>query len=334
MSVQKTQEGSTIYRWLVIFGLVLGILLAMVSIAEIVYHPLCYVLRRPPSFTFLCEGGAEPGSCVYEVTSPLRWGGDQQSRAQIIVSADYCSGHVAGPVHIEIQPAEGESTEVEGWEQFQASHGESRTVSLALEDLFAYSGVPHPDGVPGITASGAPKQARGQFDIRIMYADKVMASTTITVVNTPWLHCTYLADSVIRAGEPLTAYVTVMNFGGRSSFSVEGGLHEVFPADSDTVSSTLEVDSDGWHLGKTWPLLYYTPSDMTNLVDTIQTGQDSTVRLVLPGHLFKSRHVYILDTWAVKRLPYLSFPDGDWRSSKDSWRAADYGQFSVVVVLE
>ncbi|HSV85826.1 MAG TPA: hypothetical protein VLH85_04570 [Levilinea sp.] len=44
--------------------------------------------------------------------------------------------------------------------------------------------------------------------------------------------------------------------------------------------------------------------------------------------------VYLLDTAAVKKLPYLNFMDGDWTSSKDAWRAASERQLTVIVVLE
>lgn len=310
----------------------------LVAVASLLFGPNivlrireAWIAGRPPDFEFLCEGVLEPNVCVYEVAEQLAYVDTDLGEFQIGVSSDYRGDEYPGAVVIQIRPGIGDAPVKRGeWEQFQMLPRETKAITLTASHLFGYAGLS--DRTPSITPQEeSATVSTGHFDIEVTHGlgGPVLATATITVVNSPWLHLTQLSDSTIRAGEPVTAYVTVRNLGGPADFKVVGILYDATMA----VSGTLDTGggSEGWWPSKSWARIDAVgqPTD-----HEILNNEEFTVALVVHGHHFQERHIYILETYVVKHLPYLQYPDGGWISSAESWRARDQPHYSTVVVLE
>lgn len=282
--------------------------------------------KQPPKFEFQYEDVLEPNVPVYEVTEHLADIGSLLGKVRITVTTDYGGNNVRGTVCIRIRRANEVPVRLnQSWENFQISHSESRSLFLTPSDLFNYSRLSHKSSALNLTQGDPTADRRGQFDIEIVHNNKILANKTITVVNTPWFHSTQLSDSVIQVGEPITTYVTVRNLGSPSKFIVFGDLYDSTSADTSTIEGT------DWGPNKSWKLLDYYGNIETDVIDT---NGELTVPFVIPGSFFEERHTYILETCAVKYLPYLKFPEGyDWRTSKHSWRVRDPPHYSTIVVL-
>jgi len=281
--------------------------------------------RRAPEFEFRYEGVLEPGVPAYEVTDELRWMDDPHLLGdfEIVVSADYRGHELREPVFVRILPESGDPVTVAEWANFQSHHNDPRRFRLNPGQLFEYSGV---GARPGAfhPASGMPADAEGEFVIQVGTYSQELFTETVTVVNTPWVHFTQLSNSVISAGDPVTAHVMVSNLGGPSEFNVIGVLYE---ATSYEVS-TLEKN---WWPAKTWRLTGCTVWQESP--GKVATDEQFSVELVIPGDQFEAGRLYILETYAVKRLPYLTFPVGDWRSSDESWRLRSEHHLSMIVTV-
>lgn len=281
--------------------------------------------EQPPTFEFQCEDVLEQNVPVYEVTEPLADIGSPLDPFQITVTSDYHGDNVHGPVLIRIRTANGVPVEVNRWDDFQVVPRKSCSLFLTPSDLFNYSRVTHKSSALNLTHEDPTADRRGQFDIEIVHKNKILANKTITVVNTPWFHSTQLSDSVIHAGEPITTYATVRNFGIPSKFIVFGNLYDSTSADTST------LESSDWGPNESWELLNYYGNIETDVIDT---NNELIVPFVIRGSFFEERHTYILETYAVKYLPYLKFPEGDdWRTSMHSWRVRDQPHYSTIVVL-
>jgi len=285
--------------------------------AYIKQSAVCWNQTNPPKFDFQFGGVIDNDNPIYEVTEELAYIGSKLGTIEIIVSADYSGNEISGPVNIEIQ-----SDEVDMWAQFQHPNRDSNVFYLTPSDLFNYSGVPARVAALNLTQSDSPAATGGQFKIDVVWNDNELASKIITVVHTPWIHSTQLSDSTIYAGENITAYVTVKNRGAPSNFYVVGLLYET----TSTNSSTFVIGSEGWWPGETWG----NPSHMADQkTDKIDTNSECIVPLPIPGDKFEAQHTYILETYAIKKLPYLH-PKKDWPYC---WEVRDSPHYSTIVVL-
>jgi len=274
--------------------------------------------NQPPKFDFQFGGVIDNDNPIYEVTEELAYIGSKLGTIKIIVSADYSGNKISGPVNIKIQ-----SDDVDEWAQFQHPNRDSKVFYLTPSDLFNYSGVAARGAALNLTQTDSPAATSGQFKIDVGWSGDELANKKVTVVNTPWIHSTQLSDSTIYAGENITAYVTVKNRGAPSNFYVVGLLYET----TSTDSSTLVIGSKGWDPEKTWGAVMHSTDQKT---DKIDNNTESIVPLPIPGYKFEAQHTYILETYAIKELPYLH-PKKDW---PNCWEVRDPPHYSTIVVLE
>lgn len=271
------------------------------------------IISFPPSFDFnyLDQPNDPP---VYELTEQLADPGSTIDLSDIYAIATYSGKEYSGLVNIQIKNARGETKTIANWSNFQKSHSDI-PLDLAPSDLFEYSGLNCED----------PEGKRGKFEIEVAYLGKKLYSEKITVVYTPWLHTTQLSDVAILAGEPITACVTVKNFGSSSKFNVIGLLYDATSINTSTLESARWAPSDSWD--------HKTEGDANYVTGMIGNNEECTAELTLNGNLFEERHIYILETYAVKNRPYLKYRNGTWITSPDSWRVRDQPHYSTIVVL-
>jgi hypothetical protein len=281
---------------------------------------LTSIISFDPSFDFnyLDQQNDPP---VYEVTEGLADPGSAIDLSDIYAIATYSGKKYSGPVNIQIKTASGETKTIANWSNFQKSHLDI-PLDLAPSDLFEYSGLNCED----------PEGKRGEFEIEVAYLGKKLQSEKITVVYTPWLHTIRLSDNVILAGsEDITACVTVKNFGSPSKFKIVGNLY-----DATSINASTLVDySEGigwWGPTRTWDVEKYNVT--YNETDIISTKEGCTVVQTINRSYFEESHIYILETFAEKNLPYLKFPIENGKINlSESWRVRDQPHYSAIVVL-
>ncbi len=324
---------------------IVGALVGIVSVffGEGIYQRLrdYLITKQPPRFEFLHEGALRSNVPVYEVTEELAHAPSgnpiiTKSTFQISVSAKYEGDEYAGPVRIVLIASDGREVHFDGWESFQKSSQDTVPVPLDPLDLVDYSGVDR-EPFPLNRIQRAPEAVtKGQFNIEIRSGSRILDTERITVLNTPWYHTVQLSDSSIQAGGSVTAYVTVENIGGPSRFSVFCILYDATYVDP----STLNIGSEGWWPAKTWDDAIGIVTAQTEKV--IGTNEEFSVVFKIPGESFtkpsfkfQAKHVYVVETYVLKKLPYLRFPDeGSWLTSEDRWRARNHPQYATIVVLE
>ena len=301
--------------------LIVTIILVVIAVYPIISTSI--KSNQPPKFDFLFEGVLDNDNPIYEVTEELVDLNSTIDMSKIRVSATYKGEDYNGQVNIQIKPASGETIDVANWSNFQKSHSDVE-LDLTPLDLFKNSGL----------NDGDPESKLGWFEIEVTYPHEPLPlhSENITVVYTPWVHSIQLSDSAILAGsEDITAGVTVKNFGSPSKFKVFGHLY-----DATSINTSTLVDySKGigwWAPERTW---YLKADDVVdNETDIISTNEGRTVVLTINRSFFEERHIYILETYAVKNLPYLKYPSDDtWITSDESWRVRDQPHYSAIVVL-
>jgi hypothetical protein len=270
---------------------------------------------EPPKFDFQYEGLLEPNAPIYEVTEQLAWTNKSLlGEFQIIVITADPGNKFNVPMFIQVQPSQGEPVELSQWKDWQKE--KSCAINLTPSKLFEYSEVP--ERVLALSS------ITGKFDIEVVdRSGNSWGKTTITVRNTPWFHLTQLLDSEIGPGESITAHVRVKNLGDPSKFKVDGILYE----SSYTNLSALKNVS--WAPRDSWPQIYSSSHETTR---KINKNEEIAVELHIPENYFEAGHVYLLETYAVKHLPYLKFQDGDWLNSNESWRPRDPPHYSMIVV--
>jgi hypothetical protein len=305
-----------------------AILVGLFTIFTLLYNLVSQQL--PPRFEFAFTGTVDPAQPVYELSAPLAAGGEQNITLQMIVNAAYSGARVKGPVVIEVQTRSGRLIEVARWSEFQSMHRETRLVEFSLSDLYRYAELPKERAAPNPGQADPFAEMRSEVRVNVRHYNRVLATTTFQVVNAPWLHSVQLSSSSIPAGQPVTAYVTVQNHGGMGRFVVLAKLYEIYPS-STTLGSTLVSGDTAWLPSQTWKkLVFKTHAETT---EPVPAGGQAVTAIVLPAEQFHPRRVYLLDTVVVKQLPYLNFPDGDWISSTDAWRASADRQMAVIVVV-
>jgi hypothetical protein len=261
---------------------------------------------------------------MYELSEELTWDSATSKFETMITVNAIKSGDNRGDVIVQITRANGETVEVARWKEFQNSWSSSQSFSLTPSKIFEYAGVRTTASAIDPTASNPIEKKTGQFKLEIIHNNAPLYSQPIQVVNAPWIHSTQLSDSELVGKEAVTAYITVKNFGFPAEFNIVANLYDA----TEGQPSTLERS---WWAGKTWKGILYKATQRTAVLDT---GKESTVALVIPAEHFTTRHAYILETFAVKRLPFLKFPGGDWLKSEEGWRARDQVHYSTIVVLE
>jgi hypothetical protein len=305
-----------------------GIALLIVAIVTVVFvaYPLISTSiksNQPPKFDFRFGGVLDNDNPRYEVTGELADPNSPIVMSKIHVSATYNGEDYSGQVNIQIKTPGGETIDVANWSNFQKSHSDIE-LDLTPLDLFKNSGL----------NDGDPEGKQGWFEIEVTYPHEQLPlhRKNITVVYTPWVHSIQLSDSAIVAGsEDITACVTVKNFGSPSEFKVFGHLY-----DATSINTSTLVDySEGigwWAPSRTWDLK---ADDIADIVtDMINTNEERTTMLTINRSFFEERHIYILETYAVKNLPYLKYPSDDtWITSDESWRVRDQPHYSAIVVL-
>jgi hypothetical protein len=306
-----------------------AILVGAFTIITILYNLINSML--PPRFEFAFTGASDPAQPVYELAAPLLWGGGQDVTLQLIVNADYAGQRVKGPVVIEVQTKSGRLIEVARWSEFQSMHHETRLVEFTLSDLYRYAELPKEQLSPNPSASVPFSGASSPVRVNVRHHNRVLASTAFQVMNAPWLHSVQLSANSVQAGQPVTAYITVQNYGSSGRFIVQAELYEIFPATSQIGPTLVPVDGR-WTPNQTWKKKVFRTH--VELPEPLPVGGQAVASIVLPAEQLQARRVYLLDTLVVKKLPYLTFPDGDWISSGDAWRASAGRQMAIIVVLE
>jgi hypothetical protein len=308
---------------------VTAILVGLFTIFTILYNLISQQL--PPRFEFAFTGTVNPAQPVYELSAPLAAGGEQNITLQMIVNAAYSGARVKGPVVIEVQTRSGRLIEVARWSEFQSMHRETRLVEFSLSDLYRYAELTKERAAPNPGAADPFAEMRSEVRVNVRHYNRVLATTTFQVVNAPWLHSVQLSSSSIQAGQPVTAYVTVQNHGEAGRFVVMAKLYEIYPSSSSNLGSTLIGGDTAWLPSQTWKKLVF--KTHTETAEPVPAGGQAVAAIVLPAEQFQPKRVYLLDTVVVKQLPYLNFPDGDWISSADAWRASADRQMAVIVVV-
>jgi hypothetical protein len=306
-----------------------AILVGLFTIFTLLYNLVSQQL--PPRFEFAFTGTADPAQPVYELCAPLAAGGEQNITLQMIVNAGYSGERVKGPVVIEVQTRSGRIIEVARWSEFQSMHRETRLVEFSLSDLYRYAELAKEHPAPNPTANDPFAGTRSEVRVNVRHYNRVLATTSFQVMNAPWLHTVQLSSSSIHPGQPVTAYVTVHNHGDAGRFIVQAELYEIFPGRSTQLAPSLEDGEDTWAPGDTWKKQVF--KTHAEAPEPVPSGGQAVVSIVLPAEQFAARRVYLLDTVAVKKLPYLNFMDGDWISSRDAWRASADRQMAVIVVV-
>jgi hypothetical protein len=303
-----------IWRLFITIVVIFGFVASIVTI--IAWMGINPRISPDPSFDFnyLNQPNDPP---VYEVTEGLADPGSAIDLSDICVIATYSGEEYSGPVNIQIKTASGETKTIANWSNFQKSHLDI-PLDLAPSDLFEYSGLNFED----------LEGKRGEFEIEVAYYDKKWSSEKITVVYTPWLHTTRLSNVAIPANESITACVKVKNFGTPSKFKVVGCLYDATSINTSTLES---CSKEWWWPGKTWNSTRYYEVETNAKIDT---NGESTVVLNINGSFFEERHIYILETYAEKNLPYLNFPIENGRVNlSERWRVRDQPHYSAIVVL-
>jgi hypothetical protein len=307
-----------------------AILVGVFTIITIIYNLISQQL--PPRFEFAFTSVSDPARPVYELAAPLTWGGAQGTTLQLIVNADYSGTRDKGPVVIEVQTRSGRIIEVARWSEFQSMHRETRLVEFSLADLYRYAELPKEHPAPNPAANDPFAGTRSEVRVNVRHNNRVLETTTFQVMSAPWLHTVQVSSSSIHPGQPVTAYVTVHNHGDAGRFIVQAELYEIFPGRSTQLAPTLADGENHWAPGDTWKKQMF--KTYSEAPEPVPAGGQAVISIVLPAEQFTARRVYVLDTVAVKKLPYLNFMDGDWISSKDAWRASSERQMTVIVVLE
>jgi hypothetical protein len=169
----------------------------------------------------------------------------------------------------------------------------------------------------------------GEFQIEVVKDNEVLAHHVIRVSHTPWSHTTTLSATVISAGSPVSAFVTIHNLGQPADMVVRFNLLELMnDATTETMRSTLIRDT-GWYSGRTFEIL----SLPSNFIEEPMVKESVTVRYEITPDLLKACQIYLLETSAIKKLDYLTFTSGDWRTSTETYRARDAISLSAIVVL-
>ena len=270
--------------------------------------------QKLPKFDFQYEGLLEPNAPIYEVTEQLAWTNKSLlGEFQINVITADPGNKFHDSMSIEVRTSKGKSLELSQWKDWQKE--KSYSINLTPSMLFDYSEVPERVLTPNYTT--------GKFDIKVVDGSgNICGKTTITVKNTPWFHLTQLSDSDIGPGESITAHVRVKNLGGPSKFKVYGNLYE------SSYTNLSALKNADWAPGDIWRRI----NSSSYETSIINKNEEFAVKLHLPEDDFEAGHVYLLETYAVKHLPYLKFPDGDWLTSNESWRPRDPPHYSTIVV--
>ena len=302
-------------------GILVGAALVAIMTAPIFILPFfgiheCSDLQqpKPPKFDFQYESLLEPNAPIYEVTEQLAWTNKSLlGEFQINVITADPGNKFHDSMSIEVRTSKGKSLELSQWKDWQKE--KSYSINLTPSMLFDYSEVPERVLTPNYTT--------GKFDIKVVDGSgNICGKTTITVKNTPWFHLTQLSDSDIVPGESITAHVRVKNLGGPSKFKVYGNLYE------SSYTNLSALKNADWAPGDIWRRI----NSSSYETSIINKNEEFAVKLHLPEDDFEAGHVYLLETYAVKHLPYLKFPDGDWITSNESWRPRDPPHYSTIVV--
>jgi hypothetical protein len=309
---------------------IVAILVGLFTIVTILFNLINQQL--PPRFDFAFIGVSDPPQPLYEITAPLARGGSQDTTIQLIVNVDYSGARIKGPVVVEVQTRSGRLVEVARWSEFQSMHRETRLVEFSLSDLYRYAELSKERPAPNPTANDPFAAARGEVRVNVRHNNRVLATTSFQVVNAPWMHTVQVSSSSILAGQPVTAYVFVQNYGDPGQFIVQAELYEIFPGRTTQLGPTLIDGENRWTPDMTWKKQVF--KTHAEVAEPVATGGQAVVSIVLPAEQFQARRVYLLDTLAIKKLTYLTFLDGSWISSADAWRASADRQFTVIVVVE
>lgn len=295
----------------------------------------------PPStsqFTFQASGASSTTGdvSIYEVTSQLAYlprDLDQNTYklsvnfdVQVTVSRPE---DIVGRVNVQIRTAEGEIIPAGYWGNFAVDYVDPILVPLSPELLIHNSGLSAQMSLPEPTEETLSDSHIGEFRIEVVKDSEVLAHHMIRVLHTPWSHTTTLSATVISAGSPVSAYVTIHNLGQPADMVVRFNLLKIKnEATTDTMRSTLTRDT-GWYSGRTFEVL----SLPSNFIDAPMVKESITVRYEITPNLLKACQIYLLETSAIKKLDYLTFTSGDWRTSTETYRARDAISLSVIVVL-
>lgn len=297
-----------------------------------------------PKFTFQFQGINDQENPVYEITEELYYNsifevntdtGEPWVEKFYITISQNPKINFGSQLFLQIVKNNKEET-IMLTKQFEKNEVK---IELNTLDLYKYSGLSAE--TPSLNIQNHINDViAGDFKIRIITeSNKVLDKKTIRVKYTPWCHSTQLSDyslidSSIKVNKNLKSYVTVKNFGEPGKFIVINILYD----STDFKFSSLNIGSKGWWPAKTWGNnKYVVPNnDNHNLEDyiiEIENSEIITFESIIPIEFFEPYHTYILETYVVKKLPYLRFNLGDWFTSDQRWRLRDRPSYSEIIIL-
>lgn len=293
--------------------------------------------RESPVFKYQFEGSFDQLEPRYEVAVPLAWSDEPipQSKARVIINADYAGNKIQGPVYIKIQPADTSlsSVEVGRWDNFSSDHTIQKEIPISFEEIFFYADLStsYDTAKPDLTAEDPWQVLEGQFELFIEHEGKKIDSKQISVLNTPWMHFTSLSQYEFTQGSPITTWVTVRNHGKESEFVAMSCLYRLASPGFQIDMQDLEMVGDGW-----WPEvgLDRVCEDYLQTPLTVGENEEQTIAIELPGVWLQEKGIYALITYVVKKSPILDYPpDAKWSDSEEGRENRDGRQYTTLIIL-
>lgn len=338
----NTNNWKMLKKVALIIAIVSGIVGSIHYTTPWIKHLSTYLFE--PKFTFEFQGINDQEIPVYEITEELYYdpifevntdtGEPWVEKFCITISQN---PKINFPSQLSIQIVKNNKEEtIIPTKQFEKNE---LKIELTTLDLYDYSGLSA--DTPSLNIQNHIDDVIiGDFKIRIITGNnKVLDEKTIRVKYTPWCHSTQLSDyslvdSSKKVNENLKSYVTVKNFGEPGKFIVINILYN----STDFEFSSLNIGNKGWWPAKTWGNnKYVVPNnDNHNLEDyiiEIEKNEIITFESIVPIEFFKAHNTYILETYVIKKLPYLRFNVGDWFTSDQRWRLRDRPSYSEIIVL-
>lgn len=335
-------DGKTLNKLHLILGIIFFTVMIISATTPWIKDLSTYLFK--PKFTFQFQGINDQENPVYEITEELYYNsifevntdtGEPWVEKFYITTSQNPKINFGSQLSLQIVKNNKEET-IMLTKQFEKNEVK---IELTTLDLYKYSGLSAE--TPSLNIQNHIDDVIiGDFKIRIITENnKVLDRKTIRVKYTPWCHSTQLSDyslidSLEKVNENLKSYVTVKNFGETGKFIVINILYD----STDFEFSSLNKGNEGWWPAKTWGNnKYVVPNNdnhsLEDYIIEIEKNEIITFESIIPIKFFKLHHTYILETFVIKKLPYLRFNVGDWFTSDQRWRLRDRPSYSEIIVL-
>lgn len=323
----KRSAGTKVAVW----TLIVTIVIAMLGfIFDIFGTPK--VSLGEPKFQYIFEGAYDQSKPEYEVAFPLGWDDTQKSNARILLRADYSGSKYPGITYIKIKQADEKIVTVGQWNDFNTKAGEQQLIPLNFSQLFNYAGHGRDIINPDVTSSDPLESARKQFTIFVENGGKTIdgSERTVTVINTPWIHRTYLDTYETHPGGQIKGFVEVINFGAASDFSISICAHRISTQSYQLDPSMVaDLDPDGWWPTRKGSFQSIGKTDQ-QIPISLKAGERQTVKFEMPAEATSEQGVYTIIVYVLKKLPILDYGSANFASN---WRSRDGRQYSTYVIV-